>query len=228
MHPVKRTLKKFLNLSLTVHEIFLANVLLVVSFGMITESVLDLGLGGSIGVLCIVSMAFFAPLYSTGKMIFGTSTLNKSVGYTLEIWATVWLMVIIPMNFILLFSRLSIIYIPGISLLRFLQNLSLTEYMLIIYLGLNTLRLTLLFFFSAYLRINRFGVTQFKLNKVFYIGVIMYSLYVIFNLTQLQVELPVDVLFNQLYLASVSFISGSLIMELYYFIFGRELSNENK
>lgn len=228
MHPVKRTLKNFLNFSLTVHEIFLANILLVMSFSIITESILDLGLGGTIGVLCIVSVAFLAPLYSTGKIIFGSSTLNKNVSYTLEIWATIWLLVIIPMNFVLLFSKLSIVYIPGISVLTILQNLSLTEYVLIIYLGLNTLRLTLLFFFSAHLRINRFGVSHYKLNKVFYIGVIIYSLYVIFNLTQLEVELPVDVLFNQLYLASVSFISGSIIMELYYIIFGRQLSIENK
>lgn len=221
MNQIKQRLKDYLATSLTVNEIFLACAILLVNFTIRFFPYISFqsfeNIKSLIGIILFIGLFFLAPLFLTIKIIFSRNKIISSFKlFELSLWGTIWIMILIPLNFITIFSKLSNIDFLNNSLSSNLSSLSIMDYTLLLYLGIFLIRIILLFFLSSYLEIERFNVTHIPINYFILTAVTIYSFFVLFQQPVLPVELPIDFFANVFQSSAFAFTSGSIILHFYY------------
>lgn len=195
MNTVRKLLKDFLSLSLTVNELFLAIILWAIGFSNIL----------AVPIVCLI------PLYICIKVIFRSSECTQGNKFFLAVLGTVWIITVMSLGTIHMATRLG-------SVDSF-SNFNLEDYIIAIYLCINISRIVLLFFFSGYLKINKFQVVHVKVPHIVLIAIVSYSAYRLFHVSVAIGELPLNTALNQLSAVVTVFITGSFLLQIFQYIF---------
>ncbi|MDB5204133.1 MAG: hypothetical protein JWP09_161 [Candidatus Taylorbacteria bacterium] len=238
MKQAKLRLQRFLLASITVNEIFLACSLAIASifyewfrnFYIPNLNFHDIEgfIMGLVGVTLVVWLFFVTPLYYSGKLVFKSDQsvlISKFELFMMSIWGTIWLVFMIPINFVTLISKLGSFDIVGDHLFTLNIQSSFFDYFSIVYLSFFLIRLFLLFFFSAYLHIERLSAVHIPTNRTLFAFVICYSFYVLFQQAYYGSGtngFALDFAFSIFQPAVIAFMAGSFILQIYYLFINKE------